>query len=91
MKELELFISEQIKLLIPHYEAIELKAMVSSSSYSIEFFATIQGNKMQCFDMIDKGMFSEKKFNLVSKAIATYVRETPGFNKEGINKFSVAF
>ena len=49
MIELEVFVSEQIKTLIPNYDAVELKATVSSSSFSVEFFATVDGKKMQCF------------------------------------------
>ena len=52
MTELELFVSEQIKTLVPNYEALELKATVSSSSFSVEFFATVDGKKMQCFEMM---------------------------------------
>lgn len=89
MKELENFVSEQIKTLVPKYEAVELKASVSSSSYSVEFFATVGGKKMQCYEMIDEGMFTEKSFNTVSKAIADYCRGLPGFNAEGINKYKV--
>lgn len=44
---------------------------------------------MQCFQMIDDGRFTEKNFNIFSKAIANYVRELPDFNKNGINKYSV--
>ena len=89
MTELELFVSEQIKTLVPNYEALELKATVSSSSFSVEFFATVNGKKMQCFEMIDAGMFTEKNFNVVSKAIANYCRGLNGFNADGINKYTV--
>lgn len=89
MTELELFVSEQIKTLAPNYEALELKATVSSSSFSVEFFATVDGKKMQCFEMIDAGMFTEKNFNVVSKAIANYCRGLNGFNADGINKYTV--
>ena len=89
MTELELFVSEQIKILVPNYEALELKATVSSSSFSVEFFATVDGKKMQCFEMIDEGMFTEKNFNVVSKAIANYCRGLNGFNADGINKYTV--
>ncbi len=89
MTELELFVSEQIKTLVPNYEALELKATVSSSSFSVEFFATVDGKKMQCFEMIDAGMFTEKNFNVVSKAIANYCRGLNGFNADGINKYTV--
>lgn len=89
MTELGLFVSEQIKTLVPNYEALELKATVSSSSFSVEFFATVDGKKMQCFEMIDAGMFTEKNFNVVSKAIANYCRGLNGFNADGINKYTV--
>ena len=89
MTELELFVSEQIKTLVPSYEAIELKATVSLSSFSIEFFATVDGKIMQCFEMIDEGMFTEKNFNIASKAIANYFRGMPGFIADGINKYTV--
>ena len=89
MTELELFVSEPIKTLVPNYEALELKATVSSSSFSVEFFATVDGKKMQCFEMIDAGMFTEKNFNVVSKAIANYCRGLNGFNADGINKYTV--
>ena len=89
MTELELFVSEQIKTLVPNYEALELKATVSSSSFSVEFFATVDGKKMQCFEMIDAGMFTVKNFNVVSKAIANYCRGLNGFNADGINKYTV--
>ncbi len=74
---------------MPNYEALELKATVSSSSFSVEFFATVDGKKMQCFEMIDAGMFTEKNFNVVSKAIANYCRGLNGFNADGINKYTV--
>ena len=89
MTELELFVSEQIKTLVPNYEAVELKATVSSSSFSVEFFATVGGKRMQCFEMIDEGMFTEKNFNAASKAIANYCRGLADFNAEGINKYTV--
>lgn len=89
MTELELFVSEQIKTLVPNYEAVELKATVSSSSFSVEFFATVGGKKMQCFEMIDEGAFTEKNFNIASKAIANYCRGLADFNADGINKYTM--
>ena len=89
MPELELFVAEQIKTLVPSYDTVELKATVSASSFSVEFFATIDGKKMQCFEMIDEGMFTEKNFNAASKAIANYFRNLSDFNTDGINKYTV--
>lgn len=89
MTRLENFISKQIKTLISSYDAIELEAAVTSSSLSVEFFATVDGKKRQCFQMIDDGMFTEKDFNAVSKAIADYVRKQPSFKKDGVNRYHV--
>ena len=89
MTELEFFVAEQIKTLVPSYDTVELKATVSASSFSVEFFATVDGKKMQCFEMIDEGMFTEKNFNAVSKAIANYFRGLADFNADGINKYIV--
>lgn len=89
MTKLEFFVYEQIKTLVSSYNTVELKATVSLSSFSIEFFVTVDGMKMQCFEMIDKGMFTEKKFNVVSKSIANYIRRLPDFNADGINKYTV--
>ena len=89
MTELELFVSEQIKTLIPSYDSVELKASVSSSSFSVEFFAIIKGTRMQCFEMIDKGMFTEKAFNTVSKTIVNHLRKLPNFKANSINKYTI--
>ena len=89
MTEVELFVADQIKTLVPIYDTVELKAIVSASSFSVEFFATVDGKKMQCFEMIDEGMFTEKNFNAASKIIANYFRGLYDFNAEGINKYTV--
>lgn len=89
MTKLELFVSKQIRTLLPNFDVAELNAVVSSSSYSIEFFATVAGKRRQCFEMIDEGMFTEKDFDIASKAIANYFRKLPDFNVDGINKYSV--
>lgn len=89
MTELETFVSEQIKTLVPSYNTVELMVTVNMSSFSVEFFATVDGMKMQCFEMIDKGMFTEKNYNVVSKAIANYIRKLPEFDVEGINKYTI--
>ena len=76
MNEAELFIAEEIKTLVPNYDTIELDVTVYSPDYSLnfslEFFATVDGKKMQCFDLFYKGMFTEKDFISVSESIARY-------------------
>ena len=69
MTESEIFVSKQIRTLVPNYDSVELKATVSSSSFSVEFFITISGKKMQCFEMIDKGMFTERISILYQKPL----------------------
>ena len=49
MKDLENFISKNIKKLVPNYDIIELKATITSSSLSVEFFATVNGKKINVF------------------------------------------
>lgn len=77
MSELENFVAKQIKTLVPHYDKVELEAVITSSSYSIEFFAIVNGQKKQSFQMIDEGLFSEKSFNAASKAIADLLELCP--------------
>ena len=89
MNEMECFLAEQIKTLVPEYESVELKVKVNSTSYSVVFYATVDGERMQCFDMIDEGLFEEKDFDKVAKDIADYFRSLPDFNKEGLNKYIV--
>lgn len=89
MSELEVFMSEQIKILVPNYSTLELNAIVSASSYSIEFFAVVNGKRMQCFEMIDNGIFSEKNFNIVSSNIANYCRQLPDFDVNGVNRYAI--
>ena len=89
MNEFKIFVAKKMKELIPEYDTIELRASVSTSSYSIEFFATVNGKRMQCFEMIDGGMIPEKKFNSVSKDIANFCREQIDFKKNEINKYEV--
>lgn len=89
MTELENFTSKQIKTLIPQYDTIELNATISSASFSVEFFATINGKRMQCFQMIDDGCFTEKDFNTFSKSVVNYIRALSDFNNSDINKYTI--
>ena len=69
MAKLEHFLAEQMKTLVPNYDTVELKATVSSSSFSVEFFVTVDGKRKQCFQMIDDGQFTEKNFNIFLKPL----------------------
>ena len=86
---LENFVLKQIKKLVPKFDSLKLKASVSKSSYSIEFFVTVNGKKMQNFEMIENEMFTEKEFNNVSKNIANYIRKMPNFDQSKVNKYTI--
>lgn len=89
MSELEKNISDQIKKLVPVFDKLELKANIGDNSYSIEFFVTIDGKKMQCYDMVDDGLLDEKDLDEVSKHIANYIRSTASYEGGKINKITI--
>lgn len=87
MTESEKFIFEKIKQLVPNCDKVEFKASVNRSSYSVEFFALVDGKRLQCFEMIDVGLFTEKEFKDVSKAVAEHLRSRSDFKTDGVNKY----
>ena len=84
----EKYIINQLKQLVPNADVFEVRANIGDKNCSIEFFATIQGIKHQCFDMIDNGMIKEKNFDVMAKQIAKHIRACPEFHPGKINKFS---
>lgn len=89
MSELEKYIMEQIEKFVPTFEELDVRANIGDSSYSVEFFVTIDGKKMQCFDMVDDGVIQEKDMDSVSESIAKYVRKTSSYESGKINKILV--
>lgn len=87
MSELEKFVADTLALLVPTYEKLDVRANIGDKTHSVEFFATIDGKKMQCYDMADNGMLKEKDLDVAFKAIAEYVRTTADYNPGTINKF----
>lgn len=87
MTETENYIVEQIKKLAPEATAFDVRANVNDKSYSLEFFATIDGKKRQCYDMIDNGEIDEDDFDRTAKQIALYIRSSNEFQKGKLNKF----
>lgn len=89
--DIEKYIADQFKKLIPAYEKIEAIISVDKQAFSMEFWATINGKRMQSFDMMESGAFTEKAYDEVSKAIAATLRLTAkmgGFG-ENIAKYNV--
>lgn len=88
MTELEQYIIDQLAQLVPNADAVEVRANIGDKSYSIEFFASIDGMNHQCYDMIDNGTINEKDFDAIVKQIAKHIRKSPEYRLGEINKFS---
>lgn len=89
MSELEKHIVEQIKRIVPAFEELDVRVNIGDNNYSVEFFVTINGKKMQCFDMVDDGLVQEKDMDAVAESIAEYVRKTSFYESGKINKILV--
>lgn len=88
MTELEKYIIDQLKQLVPSADLFDVRANIGDKSYSVEFFATIEGIKHQCYDMIDNGVIKEKDFDVMVKQLAKYIRASSEYRPGEINKLS---
>lgn len=88
MTELEKYIIDQLKQLVPNADMFEVRVNIDDKSCAVEFFATIEGIKYQCFDLIDNGIIKEKDFDVMAKQLAKYIRTCSEFRPGEINKFS---
>lgn len=88
MNEFQVFTAEQIKKIIPEYEKLELRATISDTSRSIEFFVTIKGERKQCYELVDEGIINDAALEKVFVAIADFARKTDGYKNGEVNKFS---
>ena len=86
MSELEKFVADTLAPLLPSYEKLDVRANIGDKTHSVEFFATINGEKRQCYDMADSGMIKEEDLDAAFKAIAEYVRSTADYIPGTINK-----
>lgn len=89
MTDIEKDITEQIVKLIPSYEKLEIRGNISDSSYSVEFFVTVKGKRMQCYDMVDEGLIREKDLDNILETIARFFRRTTEYQKGRVNKISI--
>lgn len=89
MLDLRNYATEQISKIVPEFDNLELRATVSDTSYSIEFFVLINGEKKQCYELADDGVIDEEKLDKVLARIAEYIRKGADYKKGSINK--VAF
>lgn len=74
MTSLEKEITEKIAVVIPKFEKLEVRASVDDKAYSIVFYATINGERFQNYEMADNGMVSEDKINRLTEEIAECIR-----------------
>lgn len=88
MTALDRYISEQVEKIVPTFEKLEFRGNIGDNSYSVEFFVTVDGKKMQCFDMVDDGLIKEKDLDTVSQSIVDYIRKSSSYESGKINKIT---
>lgn len=88
MTDLEKYVISQLMELVPNAEKLEVRANISDKSFSVEFFAFIDGVKHQCYDMIDNGIIKEKDFDSTVKQLAKFIRSCSEYRPGEVNKFS---
>lgn len=86
MPDLQNYAKEQIAKIVPEFDNLELRATVSDTSYSIEFFVSINGERKQCYELADDGVIDEEELDKVSARIAEYIRNGSNYKKGNINK-----
>lgn len=86
MNELEKYVSEQMVKLVPTFEKLEVRGYVNDFSYEVEFFVTIEGKRMQCYDMTDQNLIKEKELDAVNESIAKFIRQTAEYQKGKVYK-----
>lgn len=87
--ELKQYIWKLISKLLPDVESIEVRAYVNDFSYSVEFWVTIHGDKLQCFEMVDKGILKESDVKSVNQSIAKFIRQSSTYKKGKLNKINL--
>lgn len=87
--ELKQYIYKLISKLLPDVEQIEVRAYVNDYSYSVEFWVIVDGDRMQCFEMVDKGMLKESDVKSVNQSIAKFIRNSSTYKKGKLNKINL--
>lgn len=88
MPDLQNYAKEQIAKIVPEFDGLELKATVNDSSYSVEFFVMINGERKQCYELADDGAVDEDELDEVLARIAEFIRKGPDYKKGTVNKVS---
>lgn len=88
MDKIKEYVEQQIATLVPNYEKLEVTISVNDSSYSIGFFATVNGTRMQYMEMVDNGLIQESNLETVSGNIFKYIKSSENYRPGEINEFS---
>lgn len=89
MTDLELYISEHIKKLVPTFDVLEVRASIGDNSYSVEFFVTVDGKRMQCYDMVDAGLLKENEVDTIFGEIASDIRKRTEYKPGAMQKVAI--
>lgn len=87
MSDLEKSILDSLFALCPRAEKIEFRASISDRSHSIEFFATENGQRKQCYDLADEGVLPEESLDVCFRTIAAFVRRSDTFAHGKMNEY----
>lgn len=90
MDEIKKYVEQQIATLVPSYEKLEVTIFANDTSYSVGFFATVNGKRMQYMEMVDNGLIQESNLETVSENIFKYIKSTESYRSGEINEFSFA-
>jgi hypothetical protein len=86
MTEVEKFALEQIKGLVPEFQKLEFRSNIGDTSRVIVFTVWINGEKVQCYDLADRGVFPETTLEKVFDAITAFIRHSGEYKKGEANK-----
>lgn len=88
MNKLKAYAEDQVATIIQPFDNLELRATVSDTSYSVEFFVAVNGVRKQCYELVDDGMIDEAELDRVLSSIANYIRNDAGYKAGSVNKIS---
>jgi hypothetical protein len=72
---------EMVKQLVPNCNKIEFKADIGDTSYRITFFVWIDGERRQCYELVDNGIIDEQKMDNLFTSYVDFIRKGEGYKK----------
>jgi hypothetical protein len=79
-----------VEELMPGSDRMEFRASIGDTSYSVEFFVWVNGEKLQCYELSDSGRIDELKMEKLFEAYAEFVRKSEGYRAGEVNKIHFA-